>query len=153
MLRICHEFPSTHLSVLPKTIGYSFNSQTSFSVRQPMLWSKCLLLIKNIYILMIFVVRFVCLNLEERWSKTPWHVSCLLGKAFSQATGENWSCVAWWIVAYCTGVVLSLHINPNLLRTVNWPLFKMSLCWNKCKASHSPSGIFLKPTSRLMAKM
>lgn len=140
-------------SVLPKTIGYCFNNQTSFSVRHPMLWSKCLPLTKNMYIFMIFVAQFVCLHLEKRRSKCPMQVSCLLGKTFSQPAGRNWSCVAWWMVYYCPGVVLSLHINPNLLRTVNWPFFKMPLCWNKCKTSHSPSGIFLKSMSRLMPEM
>lgn len=102
---------------------------------------------------MIFVLQFVCLNLEERWSQCTWQVSYLLGKAFSQTTGRNGSCVFWWMVSYGTGVVLSLHIDSNLPRTVNWPLFKMPLCWNKCKASHSPGGIFLKSGSLLMAKM
>lgn len=153
-LWICHEFSSAHLPVLLKTTGYSFNSRMWLSLRHPVLWSKCLALIKNMYILMSFVLQFVCLTLEERWSQRPWQVSCLLGKAFSQTAGGNWSCGFWWMVSYCTGVVLSLHIiNSNLLRTVNWPLFKMPLCWNKCKASHSPRGIFLKSTSLLMAKM
>lgn len=49
----------------------------------------------------------------------------------------------WWELILCflvDGILwhfLSLHTNSNLLWTVNWPLFKMPLCWNKCKASHS----------------
>lgn len=72
-------------------------------------------LIKN----MIFVLQFVCLNLEERWSQHPWQISFLLGKAFSQTAGGNGSCVFWWMVSYGTRVVLSLHINSKLLRIVN----------------------------------
>lgn len=102
---------------------------------------------------MTFVVQLVCLNLEERWSQCPWQVSCLSGNAFAQAAGGNWSSVSLWIASYGTGLVLSLHINPSVLRTVNLFLFNMPLCCNKCKASHNPSGIFLKSTSRLMAKM
>lgn len=114
-----------------------------------MLWRKGRPLIRDMYIVMIFV----CLNLEERWGQCPWQLSCLLGNAFAQAAGGNWSSVSLWMASYCTGLILSLHINPSVLRTVNLFLFNMPLYWNKYKAPHNPSGIFLKSTSRLMVKM
>lgn len=123
--------------------GTSFNTSISASkeywlqfqqpgliFRHSMLWSKCLCLMKNMYILIGFVIQFMCLNLEQRWKKqTPMAIKLFVGKSLLPSCLWNWLC--------CFGSIL-LHWSCSFpaqkgkaAQSSKLALLKVPLCWEK----------------------